>query len=287
MLSAACGEQGGEPGARGGQSSGSANVGGQVISTVNGHPITLGEVQELVNGSQLSAEQALKRLQAERLLMIEAKRRGLGADSAVEQVARKAQVQSLLESITEPVGASDEQLSAAYAQAKSRFERAEQRVAMHVLAKLPKQPAPEAEAAAKAFAAQMIEPMAAASDAKAFIASIKPQPSAPFTVVAEMIPPVHRGSGLVRPFLDAMFELGRPGVVQQPVRTLYGWHAIRVLEIRPAVSTPYAAAAEQLRPEVVLEQKKQRVDELIAMLRERYRVERPADIRQILAKLEL
>jgi parvulin-like peptidyl-prolyl isomerase len=283
---AACGTGDSEQGLRGSQSRGSAQVGGQVVSTVHGHPITVSDVQDLVRAG-LSPEQALRRLQGERLLMAEAEQRGLGKQPAVEQVARQASVQSLLQSVTDAANASDEQLRAAYDRAKSRFEQPERRVTVHVLAKLPKNATAEADAAARAFAAQMIDRLAQVSDYKAFAASLKRETSSGFKIVFERLPAMHRQSNLVQSFLDAMFELQEPGVVRRPVRTTFGWHAIRVLEIRPSTSTSYEEAAEQLRAELVLERKKQLVDELLAAARKENRFELGADLRQTLAKLEL
>jgi hypothetical protein len=60
-----------------------------------------------------------------------------------------------------------------------------------------------------------------------------------------------------------------------------------VLEIRPEIATPYAEAVEQLRPDVLIEQRKRAVDDLIAAARKQHRVELAADLRQTLAELEL
>jgi parvulin-like peptidyl-prolyl isomerase len=283
----ACGRGDAGAGLRAAQSHGSANVGGQVISTVHGYAITVAEVRDLVAGSDLSAPEALRRLQAERLLMVEAERRGFSHGAAVDQVARQALVQSLLQRVTDQATASDEELHAAYERAKSRFERPERRVAVHVLAKLPKKATPEAQAAAREFAARMIEPLTQATDIKTFLGSTGQIRSPHFKVVAEKLPAFHLGTALVEPFLKAAFELTEPGVVPHPVQTSYGWHAIRVLEIRPAESTPYAEAIEQLRPEVILAHKKQLVDELLAGARKQHPVELPAGLRETLAKLEL
>ena len=258
-----------------------------MISTVQGHPITVADVQALVQGSALTPQQALRRLQAEGLLMAEAAQRGLGDEPAVEEIARQASVQSLLQSLIDAVTVSDEELRAAYEKAKSRFEQPERRVAVHALAQLPKNATPEAGAAARTFTTQMIDRLEHASDFKDLAAKLKHETSRYFRVRLEKLPPMHRHSALVPSFLEAMFELPEPGVVRRPVQTVYGWHAIRVLEIRPSTSTPYAEAAATLRAELELERKKELVGELIGTLRKQNRVELAADLRQTLAKLEL
>jgi len=282
-----CGAGDARHGSRGEQARGSAYVGGQVISTVHGHPISVGDVQALVRDSTLTPQQALWRLQAERLLMAEADQRGLGDEAAVEQVARQARVQSLLQDLTDAVAVSDEEVRAAYEKSKSRFEPPERRVVVHALAQLPKNATPQADAAARAFATQMIERLAATTDFNELAAKLKHETSPHFKVRLEKLPAMHRRSALVPSFLEAMFSVPEPGMVRQPVQTVYGWHAIRVLEIRPSASTPYAEAAEILRGELELERKKKLVTELVATLRKQHRVELAADLRKTLAKLEL
>jgi hypothetical protein len=176
---------------------------------------------------------------------------------------------------------------AADEKARGRFERPELRVAVHVLARLPKSPTPEADAAARAFATDMIAPLAAAQDPQGFLSELRGKTTALFGIAAEALPPVARKGGLVEEFLNAMFALTAPGVVPRPVKTIYGWHAIRLLKIEPAFSMPYAEAAAQLRAELMVERKKQIVDQLIADARKKNRIELSGKLRETLAKLEL
>jgi peptidyl-prolyl cis-trans isomerase C len=264
-----------------------ARVGGAVISTIDGHPITVGDVQDLVTHSRLAPDEALRRLQAERLLMLEADRREFGRAPAVAQVARQARVQALLDAATEGASVSDADVLAAYEKAKGRFDRPERRAAVHVLARLPASPTPEADAAARAFAADMIAPLAATQDVRGFLSALRGKKAALFGIKAEALPPVARNGRFVEEFLAAMFALNTPGVVPEPIRTVYGWHAIRLVRIEPAYSTPYAEAAAQLRAELLIERKKQIVDQLIADARKKNRIELAGKLRETLAKLEL
>jgi hypothetical protein len=265
-----------------------ARVGGAVISTVDGHAITIGDVQDLVSNSGLAPEEALRRLQAERLLMLEAERREFGRVSAVGEVGRQARVQALLAAATETASVSDEEVRAAYEKARGRFERPERRVAVHVLARLSKTPTPEADAAARAYAADMIPQLAAAQDVRGFLSGLRGKQTALFGITAESLPAVSRmGGRLVEEFLAAMYSLPAPGVVPEPVKTSYGWHAIRLMRIDPPVTTPYAEAAAELRAELLIERKKQIVDQLIAGARKQNRIELAGKLRETLAKLEL
>jgi parvulin-like peptidyl-prolyl isomerase len=96
---------------------------------------------------------------------------------------------------------------------------------------------------------------------------------------------VDRGAPFVKPYLAALFSLSAPGVVLEPVRTIFGWHAIRVTEIVPAESVPYEKAAEQLRGELLLARRQARVETLIAELRKVYPVQVSDHAAQAMASL--
>jgi parvulin-like peptidyl-prolyl isomerase len=253
---------------------GSSTVGGQVISTVDGYAITVADVEALARAGQISARDALARLQAERLLMIEAERRGFAKTADVDEVARKARVQALLDAEAATAVVSDEEIRAAYEKQKGRFEKGERRASVHVLAGLPRvNPSPEADAAAKAFIEALIPEMRAAVDLDDFCKHQSSRSTAQFSVSCEKIPSVDRGAPFVKPYMDALFSTLAPGMVLAPVRTIFGWHAVRVTEILPAESTPYEKAAQQLRDELLTERRKTRVDALLVELRKNYGVQ--------------
>ena len=269
------------------QKQGDARVGGAVVSTVDGLPITVSEVQKLVSVAGLAPDVALRKLQAERLLMLEAERRNFSRGREVDWVARQARVQALLEAVTSSVVIGDEQIAQAYEKATARFEVPERRVVVHILAMLPKEPTSAADAAAHAFATDMIKRLASADDVQAVLASARENKASEFEVTAESLPPLGRDAGIVPAFLEAMFGLPAPGVVPKPVKTPYGWHAVRVMEIQPAAVTPYDEAAEQLRAELALARKNEIVEELIETARDRHGVVLAKDLREALAKIEL
>jgi hypothetical protein len=251
---------------------GSSALGGQVVSTVEGYAITLADVQALAQAG-LSPRDALARLQAERLLAIEAERRGFAKLSEVGEVARKARVQALLDAEANAVVIGDDDIRAAYEKNKARFEKAERRASVHVLAQLPRNGAsPDVDAAAKAFIAKVIAEMHATTDLDDFCGHQSSRSTPQFHVTCEKIPAVDRAAPFVKPYLDALFTPLAPGMVLEPVRTVFGWHAIRVTEILPAESMPYDKAAEQLRSELLVERRKARIDGLIAELRKAYAV---------------
>ena len=98
---------GGEPGSvevAGRRGEGTAEVGGDVVATVDGHPITAGDVVRAVRVTGLSKERALERLVRQELLVLEARRRGYADAPSVRRIAEKAAVQALLaRAVEEPV----------------------------------------------------------------------------------------------------------------------------------------------------------------------------------------
>lgn len=272
-LLATCGGGSGKGPTSGEQARGHDSVGGQVISTVHGFAITVGEVAALARASGLSPQAALERLQAERLLMAEAERRGFDRDPQVREVARKAAVQLLLDELANAQPVTEDEVKEAYEKAGTRFNKPERRTTVHVLAKLGKEVTPEAEAAAKAYVAQRLAELAQAPDPAAFVKGLSGKHMPEFSVKGEALPPIARGDAIAAPYLDATFSLSQPGTVPEPVRTAFGWHAIRVLEIIPPEFIPYVDAAPTLRAELTLARQKQLVEEWLDRARKQQKAQ--------------
>jgi len=261
-LSSSCGDDGLD-GGRGRAERGDAKVGGAVVSTVNGHPILISDVQALMKASSLSAREALERLQAEQLLMAEAERRGIGGP-AVAQVAERARVQALLDMEAATHIATDAELREAY-EKDVRFHLPEQRLSMHVLARAGAK-ANEAEAAAaRAVAVKAIEDLRSMD-----VAAIQARYNGTIDGVAvktEQLPSMHRDSAFLKEFIDTVFSIPAVGVVPEPVRTKFGWHAVRVLEISAPRDAPYEQAEKVLRIEVTTKKQAEAVSSLLMDLR--------------------
>lgn len=245
-------------------SRGQARVGGTVVSTVNGEAITLEDVRTLVRGSRLDAAEALRRLQAERLLMAEAERRGRSADGAVRHVTRQALVQALLDQEAATATVSDAELRAAYQREHDRFDVPERRASLHVLASVE---TPEQDKAAYAFIRRVRNELAASADPETVWTRYQMHVEPGLRVSAERIPAVDRDAPFVKPYLDALFGVTAAGVVAKPVRTRFGWHAIVVTEITPASHKTLEAASEELRAELLQEKRRVHIEEFLRDLR--------------------
>jgi peptidyl-prolyl cis-trans isomerase C len=156
-----------------------------------------------------------------------------------------------------------------------------------VLATLPANASPAAEAAAKSFAESMLAPLAEGPDLDRLLLSQNGQKTDLFEVVAERLPAVNRSASFAPQFLEAIFNVAAPGVVPGPVRTQFGWHAIAVTEIVPREVTPFATASVTLRRELTAARREQRIKDLVAGLRLQNRVVVPDNIGETLALMPL
>ena len=247
--------------------------------------ITVADVQALVDESDLSPQEALRRLQAERLLMGAAEERGFSGDPEVAWVKRQAAVQALLDQVAGTVTVSDADLRAAYDKAGPRFGHPELRAAVHVLARLPKNASPRADAAAKAFVQKIIPDLARAEDPAAFVKALDNQKQPEFIVVGEVLPPLPNGETLEAPFMTELYAAKGEVVVEKPVRTSYGWHAMRVVQIIPEKRTPMEVAAKELRPELLRERRAKLVDDLLERARKERGPRRPDNVAALLTAL--
>lgn len=283
-LACACGGVGSGAGDRARNPHGNSNVGGQVVSTVNGEPITLAEVDELV-AAGLTPREALERLQAERLLAAEARRRGVGDEWAVSEVARKAAVQALLSETAGAVTVSNEELEAALAKQRARFEQPERRACVHVLATVPKGATADVAAKARAVAEKLAPELEHAEDLDAFVQTYRKTMVDGVRVIVERLPAMPLHGRLVQPFADALFSVGQPSMVPGVVQTSFGWHAIRVTEIEPPVVTPKEEAFATLRKELLVQHQTARVQEFLRQLADAHPVKLSDNAAQALGSL--
>nr|MDQ3037852.1 peptidylprolyl isomerase [Myxococcota bacterium] len=133
------------------------------------------------------------------------------------------------------------------------------------------------QAAAERFARRALERLRAAEDPIAEAHAIESEESARtgrhFRVSVEELPPAARGDHLVPEYLDAIFGLDAPGVLTEPVRTSFGWHAIVLTEIVPAWRAPADEVEEIVREELAIEARAQRLEELVRELAGRTAIE--------------
>lgn len=257
-----------------------------VVSSVDGNPITASEVARLASAGGLTPQAALQRLQAERLLANEAERRGYARQSETQHVERQALVQAMLAHDIEAAQVTQAEIDAAYLAEHKRFEKPELRTATHVLAQLAPRASAEQDQAAQAFCRDAIRRLGASADLHDTLEALRAERPAAFAVRVEQLPASPASGAFVPEFSAALFSLKSPGVVPEPVRTEFGWHAIVVTEITPASTTPRAEADATLRAELATRKRSQLLNGLLDGLRQRTRVAHTPGGQQLLAAIE-
>lgn len=140
----------------------------------------------------------------------------------------------------------EEALRRRYEQEKSRFVEAEQRLASHILVRVPE----GADAAAVEAARKEAEALAAQARA----------PGADFAALARAnsddegsqtaggdLGWISRGM-MVGPFEDALFGM-KPGEIAGPVKTDFGWHVIQLRDLQAGAQEPFEQVREALARE--------------------------------------
>jgi peptidyl-prolyl cis-trans isomerase D len=135
-----------------------------------------------------------------------------------------------LDAVAAQVNVKDEDLQAYYEQNKSRYSEKEKRHAHHILISIDDAKDPKSDAASLAKAQQVLAQLKAGKDFGELARKYSADPGS-----------AAQGGDLgwaeqnayVAPFADALFHM-QPGQISDPVKTQYGYHIIRVDEIRPA-----------------------------------------------------
>src|SRR5439155_20416340 len=143
----------------------------------------------------------------------------------------------------------DEDVAAAYERYRStRYEIGEQRCAAHVLVKVADQAAPDAVKKAEAKARDVLKRAKSGEDFAALARKYSEDSSASKGGDLGCFP---RGQ-MVKEFEDSAFSLTAGGV-SDLVRSRFGFHIIKVKDIRPPHTTTLQEAREALRQELKLE----------------------------------
>jgi peptidyl-prolyl cis-trans isomerase D len=135
-----------------------------------------------------------------------------------------------LDSVASQMSIKDEDLQAWYEKNKQRYSENEKRHGHHILISIEDSKDPKSDAAALAKARQVLAELKSGKDFGELAHKYSADPGS-----------AAQGGDLgwaertayVAPFSDALFSL-QPGQISDPVKTQYGYHIIRLDEIRPA-----------------------------------------------------
>lgn len=265
---------------------GESAVGGTVVSTVEGFPIHVAEVERLARRSGLTPGDALRRLQDEILLYVEASSRGFAVESATDQRAvARAMVQALLDLEVEdrvpPSVVSEAEVDAELRAQASRFDVPERRRASHLLVKRPDGADDVQSERAAAVAERLLaDARSAEADeaAREWFARVRGASAVDgFELVVEDLEPAARDGTFVAPFESALFSLDATGWIPRVVETEFGWHVVRVTEISPRRVTSPAEARQIVHGELLARRRSTRLEELIRGLERAARIQRNAE----------
>lgn len=140
-----------------------------------------------------------------------------------------------------------EQLKSYYDSNLQRFKTEEQRRASHILIASPKDAPAADRAAAKARATKLLDDLRKHPETFADVAKKQSQDPGSAEKGGDL---GFMGRGaLVKPFEDAMYAL-KPGQISDVVETDYGYHIIKLDEIKPAAVQPLEAVKTELEGEL-------------------------------------
>jgi peptidyl-prolyl cis-trans isomerase D len=131
-----------------------------------------------------------------------------------------------------------------YTEHAKEFETPRQVHAAHVLVSVPATGGSEGEDKARAKVADVIKRVKAGEDFGKLAAEISEDPGS--KAKGGDLGWVSKGE-MVPQFEEAAFKLGRGEITPEPIRTPFGFHAIKVLEVREAAKKPLKDAAPQIR----------------------------------------
>jgi parvulin-like peptidyl-prolyl isomerase len=238
------------------------------VSTVDGEPILLSEVEEVVRATGLPPRRALQRLQDERVLAHLAEAHLDEVPREASEAARRAAVRALLaqeiEATHTPEAVRTEDLERRAAELRDGLSAPEMRRASHALVPLRADAREETVDAAMRLATRIRDELrdeaapAAALDRFA-------GPRGAFTVEVEHLAPLGR-DGLVTPFADALFGASAPGLLDTIVRTSFGLHVVVLEEIVPPWEVPREEWEPVLRRQLAIEARARATEELARRL---------------------
>ncbi len=235
---------------------------------VNGKPIPKAQLDKLVQKTGQAdnpqvRDQAREMLVTRELILQEANNRGLSQSDAVKEQIEQSRmgilVAAVFQDYVEKEGVAEADLKAAYESVMSQYTGKEYHVE-HILV--------EKEADAKAITAQL---KAGANFEELAKAKSKDPGSAPtggdLGWVSE--------KSLVPEFSKAMVQLKKGQITDKPVKTQFGWHIIKMDDVRDVKAPPMEEIKDQLKQMIASDQnwQKAKFTEMMQKLRAKAKIQ--------------
>jgi len=225
----------------------------------------LGKIREqtrVISQVVLSPDKAVSRV----TVSDEDVRKHYDANQRDFRIPERAKVEYLVltsDALGKAVAVSADEVAEFYKKNADRYTKPEERKASHILISVPK----DADAAAKDKARKQAEDLMAQIKAapKSFADLARKFSQDPGSASAGGSLGFFARGAMVKPFDDAVFSMS-PGDLQGPVETQYGFHIIRLDEVKSGGSTPL----EEVRAEIEAELRKPKQGKAFADLAERF-----------------
>lgn len=163
-----------------------------------------------------------------------------------------------------PVAAPDEAaLRKRYEDEKARFVAPEERLAAHILIAAPADADAAALKAAEQKAAALAQQARSGADFAALARANSEDPGS--KDAGGELPWVARDGSMVKPFEDALFSM-QPGEISAPVKTDYGYHVLKLNEIRGGGGRSFEEVRDELAREQAASESERAYSELAGQL---------------------
>jgi len=238
-----------------------------ILSSFNGQTITLGEFNQLWDQIpedsklQLTKRNVLDQIISEKLLIQEAKNRGLEQDKDVlEQIKNTTEqilVQSLIEKeIIGKVKVDDQEALTYYEENKDNFITKEQVYLYNILV--------ETEEVAK----DILEKLKAGGD---FIELAKEKSTGPSAAEGGDLGYISKGD-LIPEIENVVFAL-EIGSISDIIKSQYGFHILKVTDKKPEVLKTFEEVKEEITPTLLSTKQKEAFDNLLEELKSQVTIE--------------
>ncbi|MCK7595571.1 SurA N-terminal domain-containing protein [Pseudomarimonas salicorniae] len=157
-----------------------------------------------------------------------------------------------------PTSVDEDSLRERYEEQKARFTEIEQRLASHILIKVPEDAPAEEQMAAQARAKALVEQARAEG---ADFAALAREHSEDIGSKATGGDLGWIESGLTDPAFESALFAMEPGSISEPVKTSEGWHVIQLRELRPGDVKPFEAVRDEVEAEYLAGERERVISE--------------------------
>jgi parvulin-like peptidyl-prolyl isomerase len=214
-------------------------------------------------------DKTIKRLGGKKKFKMALKKTGITDEQYREKLKKKHLVKRFITvEVKEKAQTSDEEVKAYYKANKKKFMRPEARKLTHILISVKPEATAEEWKAKKARAQEVIDKINAGQDMSTVAWDYS---DGPYRVKSGDLGLVHRGR--LYPTLEKkVFQL-EPGRLSGIIETIYGYHVVRVEEVKPQEQMSLEDVNKSVQKELTEKKEKQLQEALTARLRENAQIE--------------